>query len=281
MDLAQIRRLVITALFSDDELTEKFVLKGGNALNLIYGIGERSSLDIDCSIPDDFDDIQDAEERIRRALEDRFDSADIKVFDFKFSKKPSVPRDWQSPRWGGYLAEFKLIEKARFDKIDLDLARRSSITIGPGQQRVFRIEISKFEFCAPKQEHEVEAFTVYVYSLPMIAIEKLRAICQQMPEYAGRRYTTARARDFYDIYVILTNEEINLTTPENIELLRNIFAAKDVPISLLAKIEETKDFHVVDWPAVQQATSVALKDFDFYFDYTVEIVNRLKALGVV
>ncbi len=42
MDLKDIRRLVIVALFSDDELMEKLVLKGGNALDVIYNIGTLS-----------------------------------------------------------------------------------------------------------------------------------------------------------------------------------------------------------------------------------------------
>ena len=36
MDLAQIRRLAIIAMFSDDELLSQLTLKGGNALNLVY-----------------------------------------------------------------------------------------------------------------------------------------------------------------------------------------------------------------------------------------------------
>ncbi len=36
-----VRRLIITALFADEKLTEQLVLKGGNALSLVY---ELSSL---------------------------------------------------------------------------------------------------------------------------------------------------------------------------------------------------------------------------------------------
>ena len=42
----------------------------------------------------------------------------------------------------------------------------------------------------------------------MIAIEKLRATCQQMPEYGIRGAATQRARDFYDIHLIVTSEEL-------------------------------------------------------------------------
>jgi hypothetical protein len=35
MDFAAVRRLAIVALFSDDQLFEQIVLKGGNALRLV------------------------------------------------------------------------------------------------------------------------------------------------------------------------------------------------------------------------------------------------------
>lgn len=283
MDLAEIRRLVIIALFADDKLMEKFVLKGGNALNLIHSIGTRSSVDIDVSIPDDFDDVEDAKNRIFASLKDRFDSAGLIVFDEKFSPKPSKVRPKQSPRWGGYLVEFKLTTRQHFDQNKNDLAtlQRSALLIGQEQRRIFKIDISKFEFCEPKQETELDSYTIYVYTLPMIAIEKLRAICQQMPEYPHRPYSKARARDFYDIYTIVQTGNLDLTTPENVELLKNIFEAKDVSLSLLSKVEGTRGFHAVDWPAVQQSATGRLEAFDFYFDFVVALIDRLKVLGVI
>jgi predicted nucleotidyltransferase component of viral defense system len=283
MDLRDIRRLIITALFSDDELMEKFVLKGGNALDLVHELGARSSVDIDLSIPDDFSDPDDVKERIFRALRDRFDSAGYVVFDEKFGKKPSRPRKGQSPRWGGYMAEFKITTKEHFDKHkdDLGLLQRSAQLIGAEQRRVFKIDISKFEFTATKLETELDDFTIYVYTLPMLAIEKLRAICQQMPEYPLRPYSKPRARDFYDIHAVVSADAIDLTTEENIELLRNIFAAKEVPLPLLGEIKKTRDFHVVDWPAVEQSVSGPLEEFDFYFSFVLEQVERLKNVGII
>jgi predicted nucleotidyltransferase component of viral defense system len=283
MDLRDIRRLIITALFSDDELMEKFVLKGGNALDLVHKLGARSSVDIDLSIPDDFADPDDVKERIFRALRDRFDSAGYVVFDEKFGKKPSRPREDQGPRWGGYLAEFKITSRKHFEehKGDLGHLQRSAQLIGAEQKRVFKIDISKFEFCDTKLETELDDFTIYVYTLPMLAIEKLRAICQQMLEYTLRPYSKPRARDFYDIDAIVSAGGIDLTTQDNIELLRNIFAAKEVPLPLLGKIEETRDFHIVDWPAVQQSVAGPLEEFDVYFRRVVELVNRLKTVGVI
>jgi predicted nucleotidyltransferase component of viral defense system len=283
MDLKDIRRLVITALFSDDELMEKFVLKGGNALDIVYSIGTRSSVDIDLSMPDDFSDLEEAKSRIFRALRDRFDSAGFVVFDEKFQVRPSVLREGQNPRWGGYQVDFKIADRETYQKHghDIEALRRNASLVGPEQKRTFRIDISKNEFVKSKEETEIDNYTVYVYTLPMIAIEKLRAICQQMPEYEHRRNPRPRARDFYDIYSIVIERKIDITETENIELVKNIFAAKDVTLSLIGNIKNVHDYHVVDWPAVQQEVSGELQEFDFYFAFVVELAERLQAAGIV
>ncbi len=53
-DLERIKKLVVIAMFSDDELMERLVLKGGNALDLIHRISTRASLDLDFSMERDF-----------------------------------------------------------------------------------------------------------------------------------------------------------------------------------------------------------------------------------
>src|SRR5580692_11499126 len=130
-DFNEVRRLAITAVFSDDLLFEKVVLKGGNALSLALNLSKRTSLDLDFSIEGDFEDIDEIRERLRRALEDRFSSAGFVAFDFRFERKPSTPREGQDPRWGGYMASFKISEKSGYDKSmsDLDALRRDSLVI--------------------------------------------------------------------------------------------------------------------------------------------------------
>ena len=56
LQLERIRRLTVISLFSDDTLMDIFVLKGGSALNLIYDINSRASIDIDVSMEEDFDE---------------------------------------------------------------------------------------------------------------------------------------------------------------------------------------------------------------------------------
>ncbi len=75
-DLHLIRTTIITALFSDDRLVKRLVVKGGNALELVHGIAQRGSIDVDLSMPDEFaaDELEEAEQTFKRVLTDRFDA---------------------------------------------------------------------------------------------------------------------------------------------------------------------------------------------------------------
>jgi hypothetical protein len=185
----------------------------------------------------------------------------------------------EKPWWGGYQVSFKLIEREKYQSLkdDPPKMRNHSLSLG-GNKRPFKIDLSKCEYTGGKVEREMGMFTIYVYSLEMIAIEKLRALCQQMDEYPHTGTKVARARDFYDIYWVLTNRKIDLCAEENQTLARHIFAAKHVPLSLLGNLSRERDFHRADWQSVIDATTGELREFDFYFDFVLNQVQRLKLL---
>ncbi len=54
-DTDRIKRLIIAALVSDDELVGTLVLKGGNALSLARKLESRASFDLDFSMEGEFD----------------------------------------------------------------------------------------------------------------------------------------------------------------------------------------------------------------------------------
>jgi hypothetical protein len=101
-----------------------------------------------------------------------------------------------------------------------------------------------------------------------------------MPEYPHTGNKKARARDFYDIYQVVTRRNLDLSDEENQTLLRHIFAAKQVPLSMLGNIARERDFHSQDWPSVVDTTAGELQGFEFYFDFVISQVSRLKALWV-
>ncbi len=251
-------------------------------MSLVYALSPRTSLDLDFSIEDDFTDLDDTRKRIFRAIRERFSSAGFVVFDESFEPKPQVLDPNKEPWWGGYVLKFKLIEQAKYAAFggSLETIRRNAFVVGPEQQRKFSVDMSKYEYCVGKVEREMDSYSIYVYSPEMIVVEKLRAICQQMPEYALRSQPTPRARDFYDIWRVMTETGLNLATPGIFELARHIFAAKKVPLTLLALVSNQREVHRPDWPAVVGAVAQRLDDFDFYFNFVVEQIAGLKPLWV-
>jgi predicted nucleotidyltransferase component of viral defense system len=273
--LDTIRTAVISALFSVDVFYDRLVLKGGNALRLVYAIQDRSSLDLDFSLDGDFDNFEEAREALISALKDRLDSAGYHCFDESLEPRPRRG----SGEWGGYQLEFKAISKDKFRSLggNLDRIRREALTLDAAQSRIWTVQISKFEHCDGKARHELDSQTIFVYTPEMIVIEKLRALCQQMPEYSHRRHQPApRARDFYDIHEILKRliSVEDLQTPEAAGMARAIFAAKEVPLSLLSNLASTRDFHAIDWPSVEQSIIGDRYSFEHYFGYVVTLVRE-------
>ncbi|WP_161607142.1 nucleotidyl transferase AbiEii/AbiGii toxin family protein [Myxococcus xanthus] len=286
--------LVVSAIGSDDELYERLVLKGGNALQLIYKVGARASKDYDFSMQKD-EDPEWLRKRLEKAVHSRFELEGYVVLDFRFAPRPQRQTEAtrENPKWGGYNADFKFLSKddwaaavstvrakrskrAKHEQLEEEelLEYRRNIS-----QKV-EVEISKHEYTEGKASAEVDGYPVYVYTLPMIAAEKLRAICQQMKEHGQRKNPAPRPRDFYDIHACVVYGKVDLA--QSIPTLRSMFSVKDVPIELLAHIKDYRSFHANAWAQVESAVpGEQLQPFDYYFEFVLNEVGRLQAAGVI
>ena len=172
----KIKRLTIIAMFSDDYLMEKLVLKGGNLIDIIFKIEFRGSLDVDFSISGDFEEtkLPEIESKIRTLLINTFLTEGFTVFDIKFTREPLLQHAYLPNLWGSYIIDFNLVETERFD---LYLSGDSGVNIYRS-----KIDISKFKYCDTKAAVTLDDYTIYIYTPEMVIFEKLRAICQQMEE---------------------------------------------------------------------------------------------------
>lgn len=289
-ELEMVRRLAIIGLFSDDDLMDLFVLKGGNALEIAYKVHSRASMDIDVSLESDFEElgftIEEVETKIMKSMKGAFEDSGYIVFDFKMSKRPLKLAPELDKKWGGYAVEFKVIREEQAAKAGHELEKMRKISLAvAGTKKNMKIDISKYEYVSPATEAEIDDYVVRVYTPRMIVMEKLRAICQQLPEYQAimRSSVSPRPRDFYDIYVICTtmDEHLDLSEAENWEMLQNFFSIKEVPLSFLLQIEEqqTRDFHEQEFSSVRDTVhqKEELQDFDFYYNFVVQLIAPIKA----
>jgi hypothetical protein len=282
--LEHIKKLVIIAMFSDDDLMERLVLKGGNLLDIVYQVSTRASVDVDFSIEGEFDELETFSRRIENTLGQTFAEAGYEAFDIRIREVPSPLSDDMRSFWGGYRVEFKIIERERYEQLkhDLDALRKQAASVGKRGSTKFSVQISKHEYCRPKQPRQLEGYTVYVYSPEMTVSEKLRAVCQQMPEYVAtvKSHPSARARDFVDIHTIAEHFTIDFRNEELQRIVREMFAAKRVPLNLIGDIKDFRDYHRQDFTAVEDTLKpgVQLGDFDFYFNYVLAKCRDLETL---
>jgi hypothetical protein len=134
--------------------------------------------------------------------------------------------------------------------------RRRAVPVDddPQASRRFTIEISKFEFCGDQSEIIIADDVVCrVYSLDLVAAEKLRSLCQQMNEYQLRRHPAPRSRDFYDLHALVTEGGVDLGHPDFQALVRASFRQKEVPLALLGVLGRYIEFHEQDWQQVLNA----------------------------
>jgi hypothetical protein len=282
-ELESIKKAGIVAMFADDELMDLLVLKGGNAMDVVLEVNSRASVDLDFSMGDDLD-YEVVGPKLERTLQSTYDLHGYFAFDVKMSPRPGkMPLELAS-FWGGYLVEFKLISKQRADEVgrDLETMRREAIRLGEGSK--FTIDISRFEYVEDKLAYELDGYRIYVYSPEMIVCEKLRAICQQMPEYASiikrKGLGNQRARDFVDIEALIRKFDVDLATDRAKHMVQEMFALKRVPLQFLELIPGTRDFHALGYEEVKAAMKpgVKVEPFDYYFEFVIDQCNKLESL---
>ena len=277
--LNKIKRLTIAALVSDDLLMRILVLKGGNALDIAYNITNRGSIDIDFSMENDFSEAERKrlQNQSEYLLDAEFHKEGLKVFDVRFLEKPERIDESVKDFWGGYKLEFKVIDSGKYAELegDLDSIRRNAIPIKDDNSPKFTVDISKYEYLGTTKPKDIDGSVVYVYSPEMLAIEKLRALCQQVNGYKDivvRMTKKSRARDFYDIFNLTESFKLDFTTGENVQLINDIFEAKKVPISFIQQLPLYRELHRESWGLVLQTINPdeVVKEFDYYFDYVIE-----------
>lgn len=283
----EIRNTILKAIYSDSDLKENLVLKGGNALKL-YNITDRSSQDLDFSIKESIRYEKENEgKKLQDLISDAFQQVGFLVVGFEFIEKPKKRKEDLPPFWGGYKISFAIVDTEKYqDKIELqDPDKMKELSIYgenlENNRKKIEIDLSYDEYVADKKSYDLEGTTIYLYSPLMLVYEKIRASCQQLEDYklVGNK---TRARDLYDIYKILTNtQQSNLREAvldqDNFYILENIFKAKDVPLELMLKLDSKESDLAEDYKTkvIPQISTVEIEEFEYIFFYNKKLFEEL------
>ena len=278
MTIDMIMKAVLRGLFYCETILPVIALKGGNAIKFFYERGgHRASFDLDFSMSGDFSNLEDAKNELQSNLQDAFEEDSIHMFDFKLTETPGIVSANIKSFWGGYTLEFKIIEA---EKSELSLQDKQRQCIKLNGQGKIKIDFSKYEYIDGSEELDIDHITFPVYTKEMIICEKLRAICQQHPDYQpvvnrDGRGVSSRAKDFFDIHDLMSKFDVSLPGCE--DLINKIFAAKKVDVKLLSKLDDVKDLHQESHGLLEKTlpSDYDLQSFEYYFAFVENIVNEL------
>lgn len=274
MSPAEAHALVLSAIFMEDFLSEIFFLKGGTALAR-HNVSGRFSEDIDISLPIDSEYTdEELNDKLHNTLDRYFEEIGFNVTDYTFRSKPRNQAPGRED-WGGYEIKFLFLPK------DVKIPERAHYYHFKNMTGLhdIRIDLSKNEFCVG-ETHDIDGISIQIYTLEAIVIEKLRAICQQSDRYALITKKKPRAQDLIDIYNcnLYFNGKLKELLDGKLDVVRNIFDAKKVPIVILEDISVMSELLYRKFPAKYEALPLPERqgmDVKTLFNVTLEYVSDL------
>ena len=266
MKIEEVITQTIIAIYSTPLPSETLFLKGGSAMRLFDNLTSRLSIDADFSVHTDIDNESKFFQDLKSSVGARFRKEGFDIIDFKWEKKPKkIPAKYPN-WWGGWLCEFKLVAFQHRGKA-IETKRRNALIPDEANSSKVTVEISKHEYCGKKRTKTIQGVKIFGYSRELLVLEKIRAICQQHPDYKYRS-SKSRARDFYDIFELTANIGDGFKSRCSSEI-EKVFHAKEVPLKILASLWDADfiDEQRQGFDAVKDTVSGEIHDFDVYVEH--------------
>ncbi len=266
MRIEEVITETIIAIYRDPSLSSRLYLKGGSAMRLFDKLTSRLSIDVDFSIEDTVDKDKDFFTAIKNNIGASFRNLKFDIIDFKWGRKPKTPGREKPDWWGGWECEFKLVPFSHRGKSIETKRRNALVPEGANSSKVI-VDVSEHEYCGKSRRKTILGVKILGYSRELLVLEKIRAICQQHPDYKYR-LNKNRARDFYDIYEMTADvdDEFAHRCSRHIE---KVFKAKDVPLHILGALwkDDFIDEHRRGFDQVKDTVRGDLQNFDVYVEH--------------
>ena len=198
---------------------EKFILKGGYFLSIIYGLNYRHTMDIDLSLKNKKLTKDNVLEMINEICKlDINDGAEIVVDNIKEIR--------QEDKYGGY--RIKLIVKIE------NIKERFNIDIATGDVITPKEIIFKY-----RTMFDYKYISLKAYNLETIIAEKLETIL-------SRKELNSRIKDFYDIYLIYTLSKKGINKEKLLLAIHNTFKKRNFVGYISDSLEIIKNSAVLE-----------------------------------
>lgn len=224
-----------------------FVLKGGFYLSILLGVEQRTTMDIDVA----FKNEKFSKDVIVKMIKDIIaidvnDSVKIYYLDI------NEIRD--DDEYGGFRVDLEVHLENVKERFHIDIATGDPIT-------PCEIHYSYKPLFGDK------SIDVYAYTIETVVSEKIETILSRVE-------TNSRMRDFYDIYLIYTNELNNIKIDTLKEAVKRTFKKRNHKNNVLDsfKIIETSEIIKSRWNAYRKNYKYA-KDIEY--DEIVKCINDL------
>ncbi len=266
MNIEKVITETILAMYQSSNLASCLLLKGGSALRLFDHQTSRLSIDADFSIESEVDDPATFFDTVKSCVESRFGHHKLDVIDFKAKKKPKISPENRPDWWGGWGCEFKLVDQTHRKKTHRTRQRNAFVPDGANSPKIM-IDISEHEYCGSRRTRTIKGIKILGYSRELLVLEKLRAICQQHPDYEFK-LSKNRSRDFYDIFELTTDMDEDFLKKCTYHLAK-VFAAKAVPLQIVKALwnEEFIDEQRRGFEQVKDTVRGKVYDFDVYVEH--------------
>lgn len=275
MTIADVLDRSIIAIFKDHALSKEMVLKGGSAIRLLEHDHTRLSIDADFSIRGTIKDQTTYFASIENAISAEFAQLGFSVLDFVVTQRPKVLKVDMPEWWRGWLCEYKLLAH-KYAGLSLEARRRHALIPEGASSPKIAIEISEREYCDSEQVQKIDGVLVHGYTRELLILEKLRAICQQNPDYKYKSQKN-RARDFYDIHRLSQKNMNDAFYGHCRKHLPHVFGAKEVsPLLLTALWDEAfLETQRVGFQQVIASTTGRLLEFNVYVEFLRYLVGKI------
>ncbi len=235
---------------------DKFILKGGFYLSTLFGIENRSTMDIDTAIIKTNFTEDNIENMIKEII-------DINLNDNAIITFSNISPIRNEDEYGGYRVDLTVNIENIKEKFHIDVATGDPITP--------RAITYKYKSLLENKE-----IKVWAYNIETVLAEKLETIL-------SRSILNGRMRDYYDVYLIYIKEWDNVNKDNLRKAIKNTFAKREFEGQIFEILDLLKNDDNIkrSWNNYSRKMEYANDiDFNVILSYIKEIINVAELVEV-